>query len=211
MKKGIIGKKVGMTQVFTEAGEVIPVTVIQAGPCFVVQKKTMEKDGYNAVQIGFDDKREKLVNKPLKGHFDKANVAYKRFLKEFKFDNIDDYEVGQQINVDVFEIGDRVDVSGISKGKGYAGVIKRWNQHRGPVTHGSRYHRGPGSLSAGSSPSRVFKTKRLPGHLGGENVVIKNLEVIKVYPEKNLLLVKGGIPGPRGSKVIVKDTVKNKK
>ncbi|HHU64079.1 MAG TPA: 50S ribosomal protein L3 [Clostridiales bacterium] len=211
MKKGIIGKKIGMTQVFTETGDVIPVTVIQAGPCVVVQKKTVEKDGYNAVQLGFEDIREKLVNKPLKGHFDKAKVGYKRYLNEFKFDNIDDYEVGQQINVDIFEVGDRVDVRGVSKGKGFAGVIKRWNQHRGPMSRGSRYHRGPGALSAGSDPSKVFKGKKLPGHMGAENVVVQNLEVVKVYPEKNLLLVKGGIPGPKGSKVIVKDTVKNTK
>lgn len=208
MKKGILGKKLGMTQVFAEDGTLIPVTVIEAGPCIVTQIKTQEKDGYNAVQLGFGDIREKLVNKPLKGHFEKAGVPLRRYLREFKFENIDDYKVGDEIKADIFTDGDRVDVVGRSKGKGFAGAIKRWNQHRGPMSHGSHYHRSPGSMGATSSPGRVFKSKKLPGRMGNERVTIQNLEVVKVDAEKNLLLIKGSVPGPRGTMLIIKESVK---
>jgi len=208
MKKAIIGKKLGMTQIFTEDGRVVPVTVVEAGPCMVVQKKTKEHDGYDAIQIGFGDIREKLVNKPQKGHFEKAGVAARRYLKELKLEDSNNYEVGQTILADIFAVGDKVDVTGISKGKGFAGVIKRWNQHRGPMAHGSRYHRRPGSMSANSDPSRVFKTKNLPGHMGSEKVTVQNLEVVRVDAERNLLLVKGALPGANGNMVIIKETVK---
>ncbi len=211
MKKGILGKKLGMTQVFAEDGTVIPVTVVEAGPCVVTQIKTKEKDGYNAVQVGFGDIREKLVNKPLKGHFEKGGVPLKRYLREFKFDNIDEYQIGNEIKADIFTIGDRVDVVGRTKGKGFAGTIKRWNQHRGPMSHGSHYHRGAGAMSGTSSPGRVFKTKKLPGRMGNKRVTVQNLEVIKVDGEKNLLLIKGAVPGPRGSLLIIKESVKRKR
>jgi len=210
MKKGILGKKLGMTQVFAEDGTVIPVTVVEAGPCVVTQIKTMEKDGYNAIQVGFGDIREKLVNKPLKGHFEKGGVPLKRYLREFKFDNIDEYQVGNVIKADIFSKGDRVDVVGRTKGKGFTGSIKRWNQHRGPMSHGSKYHRGPGSMSANTSPGRVLKTKKLPGRMGNERVTVQNLEVVKADAEKNLLLIKGAVPGPRGSLLIIKESVKQK-
>ena len=208
MKKAILGKKVGMTQMFLSDGTMIPVTVIQAGPCPVVQKKTVGTDGYEAVQVGFCDIREKLVNKPIKGHFAKANVKPLRYLKEFKLDDTASMEVGQVIKADVFEVGEKVDISGKSKGKGFQGVIKRHNQGRGRMTHGSHYHRRVGSMSACSSPSRVFKTKNLPGHMGAENVTIQNLEIVRVDAERDLLLVKGAVPGPKGGMVAIKSTVK---
>lgn len=208
MKKAILGKKLGMTQIFNENGRVIPVTVIEAGPCVVVQKKTEEKDGYKSIQIGFGDIREKLVNKPLKGHFAKSGVSLKRFLKEFKVDNIDEYEIGQEIKADIFAEGDRIDVSGVSKGKGFQGVIRRWNAQRGPMSHGSKFHRAVGSMGASSDPSRTFKNKKMPGHMGNKNTTVLNLQVAKVIPEKNIILIKGGVPGPNKSFVSIKDTVK---
>lgn len=206
MQKAIMGRKLGMTQVFAEDGKVTPVTVIEAGPCVVTQKKTVETDGYSAVQMGFADKKESKMTKPLKGHFDKAGVPYKRFLCEFRLDNADELNVGDVVKADTFAEGEAVDVTGRSKGKGYAGTIKRWGTHRGPMTHGSGYHRGAGSLGACSSPSRVFKGKKLPGHLGNERVTIQNLDVVKVDTERNLLLVKGAVPGPKGGLLYIKDT-----
>ena len=208
MQKAIIGTKLGMSQIFDENGIVIPVTVIEAGPCTVVQKKTVETDGYNAVQVGFAEKKESRVNKPMKGHFDKAKVSYKKVLKELKLDNAAEMNVGDEIKIDVFAAGEKVDVSGISKGKGFAGTIKRWGNHRGPMAHGSHYHRRPGSMGMCSSPSRVFKGKKLPGHMGCQKVTIQNLDVVMVDAEKNLLLVKGAVPGPKGGTVVVKNTVK---
>ncbi len=210
MKKAILGKKLGMTQIFAEDGTLVPVTVIEAGPCSVVQKKTVEIDGYSAVQVGFVDKKEKKANKPEKGHFAKAGVSVKRYVKEFKLDGAADMNVGDEIKVDAFESGEMIDVTGTSKGHGYAGTIKRWGTHRGPMTHGSHYHRGPGSLGACSSPSRVFKGKRLPGHYGVETVTIQNLDLVKVDTERNLLLVKGSVPGPKGGLLIIKNAVKAK-
>ncbi len=208
MKKAILGLKVGMTQIFDNEGKAIPVTVIAANPNIVVQKKTVENEGYEAIQVGFDDKAEKKVTKPLKGHFAKAKVATKRYLREFRLEDAASYEVGQEIKVDVFKEGDRVDISGVSKGKGFAGAIKRHNFHRGPMKHGSKYHRWAGSMGASSSPSRTIPGKKLPGHMGAENTTVVNLEVVRVDPEKNIILVKGGIPGIRGSLVMIKDTVK---
>ena len=212
MKKAIVGKKVGMTQVFTPDGRLIPVTVIQAGPCTVVQKKTVETDGYEAVQVGFDEIPEnrvkKLVNKPEAGHFKKAGVAPCRKLREFRFEDAASYEVGQVIKCDVFAEGDKVDISGISKGHGYTGAIQRWNQHTGPMAHGSKYHRGVGSLSANSDPSHVFKNKHMAGHYGVEKVTIQNLSVVRVDAERNLLLVRGAVPGPNGGTLIVREAVK---
>ena len=210
MKKAIIAKKVGMTQVFSETGEVIPVTVLQAGPCYVTQVKTVEKDGYEAVQVGYGDIKEKNVNKPLKGHFEKAGVAPVRKLKEFKFEDAASYAVGQEIKADIFEAGDRIDISGVSKGKGYQGNIKRHGQSRGPMKHGSKYHRAVGSMGACSSPSRVFKGKKLPGQMGNVNVTVQNLTVVKADAEKNMLLVKGAVPGSNGSIVTVTQSVKSK-
>ena len=207
--KAILGKKIGMTQVFTEDGNVVPVTVVEAGPCVVVQKKTNETDGYNAIQIGYGDIRETLVNKPKTGHFKKAGSDVKRYLKEFRTDDAESYEIGQQIKADVFETGDIVDVSGVSKGKGFKGVIARWGQHRGPMTHGSRYHRRPGSMGAASDPSKVFKGKHLPGHTGVENKTIQNLEIVRVDADKNVLLVKGAIPGAKGGLVTIRKSVKS--
>jgi large subunit ribosomal protein L3 len=208
MKKAILGLKVGMTQIFDNEGKAVPVTVIAANPNIVVQKKTIENEGYEAIQVGFDDKAEKKVTKPLKGHFAKAKVATKRYLREFRLEDAASYEVGQEIKVDIFKEGDRVDISGVSKGKGFAGAIKRHNFHRGPMRHGSKYHRWAGSMGASSSPSRTIPGKKLPGHMGAENTTVVNLEVVKVDPEKNIILVKGGIPGIRGSLVMIKDTVK---
>jgi large subunit ribosomal protein L3 len=208
MKKGIIGKKIGMSQVFDSEGNVIPVTVIEAGPVKIVQKKTLGKEGYNAIQIAYQDTKANKVTKPLKGHFDKAGVEYKKFLRELRIDNIDNAEVGQEIKVDIFEPGERVDVVGISKGKGYAGVVKRWKQGRGPMTHGSKYHRGVGSMGGSSSPSRTFKGKQMPGRMGGDRVTVLNLEVIKSDPEHNMLLVKGAVPGPKGGLLLIRDSVK---
>lgn len=209
MKKGIIGKKLGMTQIFDPKGNVIPVTVIEAGPCSVVQIKTVENDGYNAVQIGFGTINPKNVNKPMKGHFDKAETAYKRILREFRFEDISQINVGDIIKADTFKAGDRVDVVGTSKGKGYAGGIKRWNLHRLKETHGSGpVHRHAGSMGACSSPSRVYKGKKLPGHLGAERVTVQNLDVVKVDPEQNLIAVKGAVPGPKGGIVLLKNSIK---
>ena len=196
MKKAILGKKLGMTQIFNENGKVIPVTVIEAGPCTVIQKKTVEKDGYEAIQVAFGDIREKLRNKPVKGHFAKAGVSVKRHIKEFKLEDSNSLEIGQEIKADVFEAGERVDISGVSKGKGFQGTIRRWNAHRGPMTHGSKFHRAVGSMGASSDPSRTFKNKRMPGHMGNVNTTVLNLEVVRIIPEKNLILIKGGVPGP---------------
>ena len=208
MKKAILATKVGMTQMFNEDGTVIPVTVLQAGPCVVTQVKTQENDGYSAVQVGFGDKREKLVNKPMKGQFDKAGVSYKRFLKEFKFEDAESYELGQEIKADIFAAGDKIDATAISKGKGFQGAIKRHNQSRGPMAHGSKYHRHAGSNGACSDPSKVFKGKKMPGHMGHKRITIQNLEVVRVDAENNLLLVKGSVPGPKKSLVTIKETVK---
>jgi len=210
MKKGILGRKHGMTQIFDEKGEVIPVTVIEAGPCVVVQKKTTETDGYNAIQVGFGDVKEKRLTKPLIGHFKKAGVPFKRYLREFRLDDVSGYEVGSEIKVDIFKPGDRVDVTGISKGKGFAGVVKRYGASRGPMSHGSKYHRRVGSMGATTDPGRTFKGKIMPGHMGHKRVTIQDLEVVKVDPELNLLLVKGSVPGPKGSLLIIKDSVKSK-
>ena len=203
--KAILGTKVGMTQIFAEDGLVIPVTVVKAGPCVVVQKKTVETDGYDAVQIGFGEIKEKNVTKPLQGHFKKAGVAPTRFLREV---DITDLEVGSEIKADVFEAGELVDVTGTSKGKGFKGVIARHGQHRGPMSHGSRYHRRPGSMGACSSPSRVFKGKNLPGRTGGLTVTVQNLKVVSVDAERDIILVKGAIPGANGSLVTIKTSVK---
>lgn len=208
MKKGILGKKLGMTQIFDENGKVVPVTVIEAGPCVVVQKKTVEKDGYDAVQVAYADVREKLLNKPKKGHFTKAGVAFKKFIREFRLEDIEGYEIGQEIKADVFEVGEKVDVSGVSKGKGFQGTIKRWNAHRGPMSHGSKFHRAVGSMGASSDPSRTFKSKRMPGHMGNVNTTVLNLQIAKVMPEKNIILIKGGVPGPNKGFVVIRNTVK---
>ena len=209
MQKGIIGKKLGMTQLFDENGKVVPVTVIEAGPCTVVQKKTVESDGYEAVQLGFGEVSAKKVNKAAKGHFDKADVAPKRTLREFRLDDISGMNVGDILKADVFVAGDKVDVIGTSKGKGYAGGIKRWNLHRLKETHGSGpVARHAGSNGACSDPSRVFKGKHLPGHLGAEKVTVQNLTVVKVDVENNLIAVKGAVPGPNGGTVVIRDSVK---
>ena len=224
MKKAILATKVGMTQIFQEDGTLIPVTVLQAGPCVVTQIKTVENDGYKAVQVGFVDKKEKIVNKDKagnkevihrhgvnkaqKGHFDKAGVSCKRFIREFKFDNADEYTLGGEIKADIFEAGDRVDATAISKGKGFQGAIKRHGQHRGPMTHGSKFHRHQGSNGACSSPSRVFKGKGMPGHMGCVRVTVQNLTIVRVDAEKNLILVKGAVPGPRKALVTIKETTK---
>ncbi len=208
MKKGIIAKKIGMTQIFAENGILIPVTVLEAGPCVVTQKKTIENDGYEAVQVGFGYVKENKVNKPLKGHFEKAGVSATKLLKEFKFENASEYELGALIKADVFAAGDKIDVSGVSKGKGFQGAIKRHNQHRGPMAHGSKYHRGVGSLSSATTPGKVKKGKKMPGHMGAENVTIQNLEVVRVDAEKNLILVKGAVPGNKGSMLVIKESVK---
>lgn len=208
MKKAIVGKKVGMTQLFLSDGTMIPVTVVEAGPCSVIQKKTVEHDGYSAIQVGFGALRERLANKPKKGHFDKAGVKVTRYIRELKLDDAANYEVGAIITADMFAEGDRVDVVGKSKGKGFAGVIKRHNQARGRKTHGSHSYRTAGSMSACSDPSKVFKTKKLPGHMGAETVTVQNLEVVRVDKDRNLLLVKGAIPGAKGGMIVVKSTVK---
>lgn len=210
MAKGILGKKLGMTQIFSEEGSLIPVTVIEAGPCTVVQKKTVETDGYNAVQLGFGEKRERLFNKPVRGHFDKANVKPLRFLKEIRVGDGQEFaglNVGDQVGVDVFSEGDKVDVTGTTKGKGFQGAIKRHGFHRGPMAHGSHYHRSPGSLGS-IDPMRVFKGRKLPGRMGGNRRTTQNLEVVKVDKERNLLLIRGAVPGAKGSLVMVKDAVK---
>ena len=211
MKKAILATKVGMTQIFNEDGVLTPVTVLQAGPCVVTQVKTVENDGYSAVQVGFVDKREKLVNKPMKGQFDKAGVSYKRFVREFRLEDAENYAVAQEIKADVFAAGEKVDATAISKGKGFQGAIKRHGQSRGPMAHGSKYHRHAGSNGACSDPSRVFKGKKMPGHMGHKKVTVQNLEIIKVDVENNLLLVKGAVPGPKKSLVTIKNTVKSGK
>ena len=209
MKKGIIGKKIGMTQIFDESGKVIPVTVVEAGPCVVVQKKTVENDGYNAVQIGFSDKKASRVNKPQQGHFQKAGVAAKRVLKELRLDDIDSVNVGDLIKADIFADGEYVDVTGTSKGKGFQGTIKRWNGARLKETHGTGpVHRHAGSMGACSTPSRIFKGKKMPGHMGAETVTVQNLIVAKVDAENNLLAIKGAVPGPKGGTVVVFNSVK---
>ena len=224
MKKAILATKVGMTQIFNEDGTLVPVTVLQAGPCVVTQVKTAENDGYSAVQVGFVDKKEKVVNKDksgkkeiahrhgvnkaMKGHFDKAGVSWKRYVREFKLDNAEEYTLGSEIKADVFAAGDKIDASAISKGKGFQGAIKRHGQHRGPMAHGSKFHRHQGSNGACSSPSRVFKGKGMPGHMGCVKVTVQNLEVVRVDAEKNLLLVKGAVPGPKKALVTIKESVK---
>ena len=227
MNKGLIGRKIGMTQLFDENGKVIPVTVVEAGPCTVVQKKTIENDGYAAVQVGFVDKKEKIVNvdkngskeirnrhgvtKAEKGHFDKAGVSYKRYVREFKFEDAENYSVKDEIKADIFAAGDKIDATAVSKGKGFQGAIKRYGQHRGPMTHGSKFHRHQGSNGSSSDPSRVFKGKGMPGHMGAKQITIQNLEVVKVDAENNLILVKGAVPGPKKSLVTLKETVKSAK
>ena len=212
MKKAILGKKIGMTQIFVADGRLVPVTVVEAGPCKVTQVKTAQTDGYEAVQVGFDELSEqrakKLLNKPELGHFTKAGVATARYLREFRFEDISSYKVGDEIKCDVFAEGDKIDVSGISKGHGYTGPIQRWNMHTGPMGHGSKYHRGVGSLSANSDPSRVFKNKRMAGQYGSEKVTIQNLEVVRVDAERNLLLIKGAVPGAKGCLLFVRNSVK---
>ena len=208
MKKAILATKVGMTQIFNEDGVLVPVTVLQAGPCVVTQVKTEENDGYKAVQVGFVDKREKLVSKPVKGHFDKAGVAYKRFVREFRLDNAEEYSVKDEIKADIFAAGDKIDATAVSKGKGFQGAIKRHGQSRGPMAHGSKYHRHAGSNGACSDPSKVFKGKKMPGHMGSKRVTVQNLEVVKVDAKNNLILVKGAVPGPKKSLVTIKETVK---
>ena len=210
MKKAIIGKKVGMTQIFDEKGNVIPVTVIEAGPCVVAQVKTVETDKYNAVQLGFGSVKEHKINKPEKGHFAKANIAPKKHLREFRVDSAD-VKVGDEVKADAFVAGDKVDVQGTTKGKGFQGVIKRHGQHRGPMGHGSMYHRRPGSMGSTSTPGRVFKGKKLPGHMGVQTVTIQNLDVVRVDMDKNVLLVKGSVPGPKGAILKIKATVKSAK
>ena len=211
MKKAILATKVGMTQIFNEDGVLTPVTVLQAGPCVVTQVKTVENDGYSAVQVGFVDKREKLVAKPQKGAFDKAGISYKRYVRELKLDDAESYEVKQEIKADVFAAGDKVDATAISKGKGFQGAIKRHGQSRGPMAHGSKYHRHAGSNGACSDPSKVFKGKRMAGHMGAKQITVQNLEVIRVDAENNLILVKGAVPGPKKALVTVKSTVKSGK
>ena len=211
MKKAILATKVGMTQIFNEDGVLTPVTVLQAGPCVVTQIKTVENDGYSAVQVGFADKRENLVNKPMKGQFDKAGVSCKRFVREFKFENAEEFTVAQEIKADIFAAGDKIDATAISKGKGFQGAIKRFGQHRGPMAHGSKFHRHQGSNGACSDPSKVFKGKGMPGHMGSKRVTIQNLEVVRVDAENNLILVKGAVPGPKKSMVTIKETVKSGK
>ena len=208
MKKAIIGKKVGMTQIFDETGKVIPVTVIEAGPCVVAQVKSNETDGYNAVQLGFGEVKENKLNKPEKGHFAKANVAAKKHLREFRMDSVEDVKVGDELKADVFAKGDKVDIQGTSKGKGFQGVIKRHGQSRGPMGHGSMYHRRPGSMGSTSTPGRVFKGKKLPGHMGRVTVTIQNLDVVRVDLDKNVILVKGSVPGVNGAILKIRQSVK---
>lgn len=224
MKKAILATKVGMTQIFNEAGELIPVTVLQAGPCYVTQIKTVENDGYSAVQVGYMDKKNKIVNvdasgrkevlnrhgvnKPQQGHFEKAGVSSKRFVREFKFENAADYNLADEIKADIFAEGDKVDATAISKGKGFQGAIKKNGQHRGPMAHGSKFHRHQGSNGACSSPSKVFKGKGMPGHMGSKKVTVQNLEVVRVDADNDLILIRGSVPGPKKSLVTIKETVK---
>ena len=208
MKKAILATKVGMTQIFDENGVLIPVTVLQAGPCVVTQVKTVDNDGYKAVQVGFVDKRDKLVNKPQKGHFDKACVSYKRYVRELRLENAEEYSVKDEIKADIFAQGDKIDATAISKGKGFQGAIKRYGQSRGPMAHGSKFHRHQGSNGSATTPGRVFKGKGMPGQMGNKQITIQNLEVVKVDAENNLLLIKGAVPGPKKSLVTIKETVK---
>ena len=208
MNKGLIGKKLGMTQIFDEQGKVIPVTVIEAGPCVVAQVKTVESDGYNAIQLGFEDVKESKVNKPEKGHFAKASITAKKHLREFRVDEVESYKVGDEIKADTFVKGDKIDVQGTSKGKGFQGVIKRHGQSRGPMGHGSMYHRRPGSMGPTSTPGRVFKGKKLPGHMGVQTITIQNLDVVAVDMDKNVILVKGSVPGVKGAILKIKTSVK---
>ena len=208
MKKAILTTKVGMTQIFNEDGVLTPVTVLQAGPCVVTQVKTVENDGYSAIQVGFGDIREKLVNKPMKGHFAKAGVAPKRFVREFRLEDAESYAVGQEIKADVFAAGDKIDATAKSKGKGFQGAIKRHGQSRGPMTHGSKYHRHAGSNGSATTPGRVFKGKKMPGHMGAVRVTVQNLEVVKIDAEQNLILVKGAVPGPKKSLVMIKESTR---
>ena len=208
MKKALIGKKVGMTQIFDEKGKVIPVTVIEAGPCVVAQVKTVESDGYNAVQLGFGDVKESKVNKPIKGHFTKSKLTLKKHLREFRIDDVASVKVGDELKADVFVKGDKVDIQGTSKGKGFQGVIKRHGQSRGPMGHGSMYHRRPGSMGPTSTPGRVFKGKKLPGRMGSNTITIQNLEVVSVDLDKNVILVKGSVPGANGAILKIKSSVK---
>ena len=208
MKKAILGTKVGMTQIFAEDGKVIPVTVIEAGPCTVIQNKTVEKEGYNSVVVGYGEVKEKSLNKPQKGIFAKADVACKKYLREFRYEDEANLSVGDEIKADIFEAGEKIDVSGTSKGKGFAGPMKRWGLHRGPMSHGSGYHRGSGSMGACSNPGRVMKGKKLPGHMGVVKVTVQNLEIVKVDTENNLILVKGAIPGNKGGLVTIRNSVK---
>ena len=224
MKKAILATKVGMTQIFNEDGVLTPVTVLEAGPCVVTQIKTVENDGYSAVQVGFGEKKNKIVTKDKngkkeiahrhgltkaqQGHFAKAGVEGKRFVKEFKFENAEEYTLAQEIKADIFEVGDKIDATAISKGKGFQGAIKRHNQHRGPMTHGSKFHRHAGSNGAASDPSKVFKGKKMPGQMGNKKITIQNLEIVRVDAENNLILVKGSVPGPKKSLVTIKETVK---
>ena len=208
MKKAILATKVGMTQIFNEVGVLTPVTVLQAGPCVVTQVKTVDNDGYSAVQVGFGDIREKLVNKPMKGHFAKAGVAPKRFVREFKLEDAESYTVGQEIKADVFAAGDKIDATAKSKGKGFQGAIKRHGQSRGPMTHGSKYHRHAGSNGSATTPGRVFKGKKMAGHMGAVRITVQNLEVVRVDAEQNLILVKGAVPGPKKSLVMIKESTR---
>ena len=208
MKKAILATKVGMTQIFDENGVLVPVTVLQAGPCVVTQVKTADNGGYSAIQVGFGEKKENRVNKPMKGQFAKAGVSCKRYLKEFRFEDAETYTLGQEIKADIFDAGDKIDATATSKGKGFQGAIKRHGQSRGPMAHGSKYHRHAGSNGACSDPSKVFKGKRMPGQMGGKKITVQNLEIVKVDVENNLLLVKGAVPGPKKSMVTIKETVK---
>jgi large subunit ribosomal protein L3 len=211
MKKAILATKVGMTQIFNEDGVLTPVTVLQAGPCAVTQVKTVENDGYSAVQVGFADKAERLVNKPQKGHFDKAGVGAKRYVREFRFENAEEYELGQEIKADIFAEGDKVDATATSKGHGYAGAIKRHGFSRGPVTHGSKHHRHTGSSGCATDPGKVFKGKKMAGHYGCKRTTIQNLEIVRIDADNNIILVKGSVPGPKKSLVMLKETVKTGK
>lgn len=210
MNKGLIGKKLGMTQIFDEQGKVVPVTVIEAGPCVVAQVKTVETDGYNAIQLGFGDVKESKINKPEKGHFAKSKLTPKKHLREFRLDSIENINVGDELKADTFTAGDQLDIQGTSKGKGFQGVIKRHGQSRGPMGHGSMYHRRPGSMGPTSTPGRVFKGKKLPGHMGSQTITIQNLEVVRVDLDKNVILVKGSVPGAKGAILKLKTSVKSK-
>lgn len=210
ISKAILGKKLGMTQIFNETGEALPVTLIEAGPCLVIQKKTVENDGYTAIKVGYEDVKERTLNKPEKGEFAKNQLTFKRYIKEFKIKDAAKYNVGDEIKADIFQPGEKIDVTGISKGKGFAGGVKRWNFSRGPMGHGSMYHRRPGSGGA-TDPARVFKGNKRPGHMGAEKTTVQNLEIVKVIPEKNILLVKGSVPGAKKSLLFIKNTVKGGK